>query len=132
MKAAKLIKKLQEFPLDMEVCIFDIALNEKHASEEPSSEGVYLKISVYEMYDEGELVSLQCEFPNLNNFIALQFETEAIEEYASQRSLTDEEIDAQFPIKSATTALAFDFIKGNKNKRIGAKWYRDRQKGGKP
>ena len=132
MKAAKLIKKLQEFPLDMEVCIFDIALNEKHASEEPSSEGVYLKISVYEMYDEGELVSLQCEFPNLNNFIALQFETEAIEEYASQRSLTDEEIEKGIreyynssDFLKLSDVVIYDRVKG-------AIWYRDRQKGGKP
>jgi hypothetical protein len=75
MKNADLIKKLQEFPLDMEVCIFDIELNEEHASEEPSSEGVYPKISVYEMYDKGELTSLQCEFPEMKNFIAIQFDT---------------------------------------------------------
>lgn len=80
MKNADLIKKLQEFPLDMEVCIFDIAINEQFASEEPNTNGVYQEISIYKMYEDAELKELKQELPTLKNFIALQFENEFVNE----------------------------------------------------
>jgi hypothetical protein len=58
---------------------------------------------------------------------------EAMEEYASQRSeLTDEEIEKEFPIDLKVKGNSLDISNStNIDKRIGAKWARDRQKGGK-
>lgn len=77
MKNEQLIKQLQKFPLDMEVCIFDTKKNEEDASDEPSSSGVYKSIGVFQVHTEKELKELQEEFPETQNFIALEFDSEA-------------------------------------------------------
>jgi hypothetical protein len=76
MKNENLIKLLQQFPLDMEVCIFDVKKNEESASDEPTSEGVYKSIGVYQVHTDEELKELQEEFPETKNFIALEFNSE--------------------------------------------------------
>jgi hypothetical protein len=77
MKNEQLIKQLQKFPLDVEVCIFDTKKNEEDASDEPSSSGVYKSIGVFQVHTEEELKELQEVFPETQNFIALEFDSEA-------------------------------------------------------
>jgi len=73
MKNKDLIAKLQELPLDMEVCIFDFNASLNYASEEPSAAGVYQNISVYQMFPDKEMKALLNEYAELNNFIAIEF-----------------------------------------------------------
>ncbi len=52
MKKEELIKKLQELPDGIEVCIFDWKLSAQEADGEPSSTGIYPKFDIEIMANE--------------------------------------------------------------------------------
>ena len=58
MKNKELIKKLQQFPNDLEVCIFDWKKSVHNASEEPSSEGIEPEFNVEEMKEGTPFIAL--------------------------------------------------------------------------
>lgn len=76
MKNEDLIRQLSDFAMEMEVCILDTVVNEKYASDEPCSAGVHRAFNVYKVHTDDELEELKDEFPNVNNFIALEFDSE--------------------------------------------------------
>lgn len=73
MKNSKLIKLLQTFPANMDVCILNLKKNEFHACAEPSSEGIHDEFEIHVMNSNDELKEIKKEFPNAKNFIALSF-----------------------------------------------------------
>jgi hypothetical protein len=77
MKNENLIKQLQKFPLDMEVCIFDAKKSSEDGSDEPSSSGIYKSIGVYQVHTKNQLKEIQKEFQEVKNFIALEFNSES-------------------------------------------------------
>lgn len=65
MKNSELIKKLQQLPLDMEVCITDWRKNIHHADDEPQGHGIEPDFNI-------ELVEESVNTP----FIALSFKND--------------------------------------------------------
>jgi hypothetical protein len=73
MKNYELIEKLQQFPQDMDVCIYDEVANEEEADEEGTGIGVEEMFNVCILYKDEELKVIRENRPYAKNFIALSF-----------------------------------------------------------
>ena len=76
MKNKDLIEKLKQFPMDMEVCIFD-GRKSIEAGDDSSNVGIHPDFEVYIEMSDDELIQIrEDEGEHVNNWIALEFDSE--------------------------------------------------------
>lgn len=77
MKVSELIKKLQEFPKDMDVRIFDWKKNLSEDCGEGSSSGIYeLKVEKYDLSDLDLMTLKEAHGRTFKPFVQLTFDSE--------------------------------------------------------